>query len=132
MSRALTALAVAVIAFGLLNGAAAPSQAQVHAQHAAGNMHVRVHVSPNPTSNGKVTTVTAKTSAGSRCTVNVLYPSGQRAVSQSLQVSATADSGGQVSWSWTPQTMKTGTAVATVSCTRGRGHSAGVYHFRIT
>ncbi|HZS90859.1 MAG TPA: hypothetical protein VFE42_25640 [Chloroflexota bacterium] len=134
MSRALTALAVAVIAFGLLNGTAAPSLAQVkgHARHAASHMHVHVHVSPNPTSNGKSTTVTATTSAGSLCTVSVVYPTGQRATSSALQVTTTADSSGRVSWNWTPQTKKTGTADATVSCIKGQDRASGQYHFKIT
>ena len=134
MNRALTTLAVAVIAFGLLNGTAAPSlaQAKVHPRHAASSMHVHVHVSPNPTSNGKLTTVTATTSAGAICTVAVVYANGQRAASSALQANATADSSGRVGWSWTPETTKMGTAVATVTCIKGPHRASGEYHFKIT
>jgi hypothetical protein len=78
-----------------------------------------VTVDPNPTSDGTLTTISADTTPGASCTVDVTYASGYEASSESLRVVETAGASGMVLWSWTPDTSQSGQARVAVSCSSG-------------
>lgn len=92
---------------------------------------LRVRVAPKPTSYGTETTVSARTAAGASCTVAVRYASGHTATSRSLKATETADSGGQVSWTWRVSTRTPGQASATVTCSLAGRNGTGVARFAV-
>lgn len=70
--------------------------------------------------------VAASTASGASCTARARLPSGRISEAQGLQVTKTADSGGNVSWSYgTTSTTTPGTGTHTVTCTdQGQTRSA--------
>ena len=64
-------------------------------------------------------TISAHTTVSASCTITVTYPDAYVSHASTLQGSRTADSSGQVNWSWHVGSTVTGTAHAGVSCTLG-------------
>jgi FlaG/FlaF family flagellin (archaellin) len=62
-------------------------------------------------------TVCVHTQAGAALTITVRYCSGYPAVSSSLQGTVYADASGNSTWTWTPETVCRGPAVAHVTAT---------------
>jgi hypothetical protein len=115
-------------------GSASPPSSRPTATSTAGKptsgaLSVRVSVSPNPTRDGKSTTVTASTSPGASCRVQVRYASGSLSGSRSLKGTQTAGSSGSVSWTWRPSTRRPGPATASVTCTLGGKSATGTAQF---
>ncbi|MHB8513684.1 MAG: hypothetical protein ACYDCC_16145 [Actinomycetota bacterium] len=84
------------------------------ANHTTG-VHI-VSISPNPVGPGQYATLSANTSSGESCDLEVTYASGTRSTAAGLGA-ATANSSGAVSWTWKVGTRTgAGTATANVSC----------------
>jgi hypothetical protein len=99
---------------------------------AAAGLPVHVVVAPNPVVRYMRATITATTRPGAQCTVRVLYEAtGYYATSHCLRAMYTTDHAGHAVWSWTSETKRQGTGVATVDCTRNGLTGVGVAHFAV-
>ncbi len=92
---------------------------------------VRVSVSPDPTSDGAPTTITATTARGASCAVRVVYASGSASTAGALQAAQVVGASGLVSWTWTPRTRRPGPATVTVRCTLREHTAQGMGHVTI-
>jgi hypothetical protein len=111
--------------------ASGPTATVTTGKPAPGSLSVRVTVSPNPTRDGRSTTITATTSPGARCTVKVRYASRSLSGSKSLATTQTAGDDGTVSWTWKPSTHRPGRSTATVSCSLGSKTATGMAQFTV-
>jgi hypothetical protein len=112
-------------------GTAPQSPTATPSKGATGALSVRVSVSPNPTRDGRSTTVMATTSPGASCSVKVRYASGSLSGSKSLATTQTAGDDGTVSWTWKPSTHRPGRSTATVSCSLGSKTATGTAQFTV-
>ena len=88
---------------------------------------------PNPAPRGGVAHLTARTSVGAKCTIVVIWPSGNKSAASGLATSPIAGADGIVSWDWNvAATTKPGTATATVTCTLNGASGQGVAQFSVS
>jgi hypothetical protein len=92
-------------------------------------LSLEVEVSPDPTHDGTPTTITAATSPGASCSVQVRYGSGSLSGSSSLQGAQTAGSNGTVRWTWKPSTRRPGPATLLVRCSLAGQSATGTAQF---
>jgi hypothetical protein len=87
---------------------------------------------PNPAPLGGVAELQAKTSPGAKCTIVVMWPSGNKSGAGGLKTTPTAGADGIVSWDWNvASTTKPGTAKTTVTCTLNGASAQGSAQFPV-
>ena len=128
-------LAAILLVGALLGGMiGSPSRSSAQSSHifGIGDLKVTIQVSPNPTKDGTATTITAKTSSGASCIVQIRYASGTVSTSKKLATTQVADSHGLVSWTFTPHTKHPGPTLATVACAKGSKKASATLTFTIS